>query len=290
MNAARPPVRIGMHASLWAPAWTREAAELAVPEAAAAGIELIEIPLLQPEAVDVAHTKAVLAQHGVAASASLCLPLDDRAGENPEGARRFLEGAVEVAAAIGCTFLGGVTYSALGYRSMQPPTEREYDNIARALKPIAKRCADHGMLLGIEPCNRYETHLLNTAAQGVAMRQRIGEPNVTIHLDTYHMNIEEKGFPTGFRIAGSDGCHYVHVSESDRGVPGTGTIDWEASMRTLAEIGFTGDLVLESFVTLPPDIAGALSVWRPVARDRHEVLRVGVPFIRSLARVHGLVP
>ncbi|NMD08571.1 MAG: hypothetical protein GYA66_11400 [Phyllobacteriaceae bacterium] len=78
------------------------------------------------------------------------------------------------------------------------------------------------------------------------------------------------------------------MSESDRGVPGTGTIDWNDVYRALAESGFKGKLVVESFVALPPEIAGALCVWRPVAKDRHEVLAKGVPFLRGLGKAHGL--
>jgi D-psicose/D-tagatose/L-ribulose 3-epimerase len=143
------------------------------------------------------------------------------------------------------------------------------------------------MLLGLEPCNRYETHLLNTAAQSLALLDRIGAPNTTVHLDTYHMNIEEKGIGHGFRVAGAR-APYIHISESDRGVPGTGTIDWDDAFAALAAIGFSGDLVIESFVTLPPEIASALCVWRPVAKDRYEVLEQGVSTIFSLARKHGL--
>jgi D-psicose/D-tagatose/L-ribulose 3-epimerase len=160
--------------------------------------------------------------------------------------------------------------------------------MAKALKPAARHARKLGITLGLEPCNRYETHLLNTSTQALAFLALLDEPNVTIHLDTYHMNIEEKGIGAAFRATG-DKCAYVHLSESDRGVPGTGTIDWDGTFRALAESGFNGKLVVESFVTLPPEIAAALSVWRPVAKDRHEVLDKGVPFLKGLAKVHGLV-
>jgi D-psicose/D-tagatose/L-ribulose 3-epimerase len=115
------------------------------------------------------------------------------------------------------------------------------------------------------------------------MLERIGEANVTIHLDAYHMNIEEKGIGRGIRAAGPR-CAYLHLSKSDRGVPGTGTVDWPEVFRALAETRFSGDLVMESSVTLPPEIAVALSVSRPVARDRHEVPEKGVPYLKDLAR------
>jgi D-psicose/D-tagatose/L-ribulose 3-epimerase len=281
-------IRFGMHSSLWTASWTKEAAEMLIPEAARYGLEVIEIALLTPETVDVEHSRALFKAHGVAPTASLCLPMEDNAALHPERAERFLMPALEVAHALGCNILGGVTYSTLGWRSGRPPEEQELANIAKALKPVARRAAEYGMLIGIEPCNRYETHLLNTAEQSLAMLERIGEKNVTIHLDTYHMNIEEKGIGHGIAVAGAK-SRYIHLSESDRGVPGTGTIDWDETFRALAVNGFDGDLVMESFVTLPPEIASALSVWRSVARDRYEVLDHGVPYLKSLATLHGLV-
>ena len=280
--------RIGMHFSLWAATWTRESAELAVPECARYGLEVIEIPMLTPHLIDVPHARDLLAAHKVAPSGSLCLPDDTLATKEPSAARDFVLRALETAHALGCAFLGGVTYSALGYKTGKPPTEAEYESIVTALQPVAKRARELGMTLGLEPCNRYETHLLNTAGQTLALLERIGAPNTAVHLDTYHMNIEEKGIGHGFAVAGKR-APYIHISESDRGVPGTGTIDWEDAFASLARIGFSGDLVIESFVTLPPEIAAALCVWRPVARDRYEVLDQGVSFIRGLARKHGLV-
>jgi D-psicose/D-tagatose/L-ribulose 3-epimerase len=280
--------KIGMHASLWTANWTREAAELACREAAEHKLDVIEFPLLVPESVDAPHSRKLFAKHGIEPTCSLCLPEDKMAAYEPAKAEAFLKAALDKAHEVGVTFLGGVTFGALGWRSGKPPQKREYENMVKALKPAARYAKKRGITLGLEPCNRYETHLLNTSTQSLKFLEMLDEPNVTIHLDTYHMNIEEKGVGAGFRNAGKH-CAYVHISESDRGVPGTGTIDWNDAFRALADVGFAGRLVIESFVTLPPEIAAALSVWRPVAKDRHEVLEKGVPFIRGLAKVHGLV-
>jgi len=244
---------IGMHASLWAAAWTREAAELALPEASEHGLEIIELPLLEPDKIDAPHSRKLFEKYAIEPTASLCLAEADMAQLYPEKAAAFLTSALDSAHVVGCTFLGGVTYSALGFRSGMPPQEEEYDNMAKALKPAARHARKLGITLGIEPCNRYETHLFNTSWQSLQFLDLLNEPNVTIHLDTYHMNIEEKGIGAGLRTAG-DRCAYVHLSESDRGVPGTGTIDWNDVFRTLADIGFKGRLVIESFVTLPPKL------------------------------------
>jgi D-psicose/D-tagatose/L-ribulose 3-epimerase len=278
--------KIGMHASLWAAEWTREAAELAIPEAAEHGLEAIEFPLLVPEGVDAPHSRKLFEKYGIEPTSSLCLPEDKMAAEKPEAAEAFVKKALDKASEVGSKFLGGVTFGALGYRSGLPPQKREYENIVKALKPVAQHARKLGITLGIEPCNRYETHLLNTSTQAMMLQEMIGEPNVTIHFDTYHMNIEEKGIGSALRATAGH-CSYVHMSESDRGVPGTGTIDWNDVFRGLSEANFKGMLVVESFVTLPPEIARALSVWRPVAKDRHDVLARGVPFLKGMAKAHG---
>ena len=285
---AQTGVRFGMHSSLWTAAWTREAAERVVPMAARHGLDVIEIALLNPAAVDAAHSRALFEQHGVAPTCSLGLPPDVGAPLRPEKATAFLLDALEVAHALGSNTLTGVTYSTLGYTTGTSPTEAEYATIEQALRPVARRAGELGMTLGLEPCNRYETHLLNTAEQTVRLIERIGEPALMIHLDTYHMNIEEKGFKTGIETAGKH-LKYIHLSESDRGVPGTGTVDFPATIAALAAAGFAGDLVGEAFINMPPELAKALSVWRPVAKSAEEVLDPGMTYLKRLAVEHGLV-
>ncbi len=281
-------IRFGMHSSLWTSGWTREGADLSVREAARHGLQVVEIALLEPDKVDVAHSRELFARYGVAPTASLGLPAEAEASRHPDAARAFLLRALEVAHALGSNTLSGVTYSTLGYRSGSPPTQAEYDALASALKPVARRAGELGMTLGLEPCNRYETHLLNTAAQARALIERIDEPALMIHLDTYHTNIEEKSFAAAL-ADGAGRVGYVHLSESDRGVPGSGNVDWRGVLAALKRADYSGDLVLESFVNMPPQLATALSVWRPVARDANEVLAVGVPYLKSLARATGLL-
>ena len=281
-------IRFGMHSSLWTSAWTREGAERSVSECARYGLQVVEIALLEPDIVDVQHSLSLFERHDVAPTASLALPAAVEATRHPEEARAFLTRALDVAHALGCNTLTGVTYSTLGYRSGAAPTEAEYEAIARALKPVTKRAADYGMTLGLEACNRYETHLINTAAQARALAQRIDEPAVMIHLDTYHANIEEKSFADAL-VDGGGLVRYVHLSESDRGVPGSGNVHWRSVMMALKGVHFSGDLVMESFVTSMPELAAALSVWRPVASGADEVLAVGVPYLKSLAQASGLL-
>ncbi len=279
--------RLGAHTFIWSSEWSTEAATRIMPTAAAAGLDVVEIPLLRPDEIDVDITVALSREHGVAVTCSLGLPQRATLPDHPAAAEAFLKTALDVAARLDSRCLTGVTYSSIGKLTGAPPTEDEYATIAKALKPVARHAASLGLELGLEPCNRYETHLINQGRQGVELIERIGEDNVFVHLDTYHMNIEEKGLASAIGEIGRH-CRYIHLSESDRGVPGTGNVDWDGVFSGLAEIGFEGDMVLESFMVIHPDIARALSVWRPVAASSEELVEKGFGFLRECAAAHGV--
>jgi D-psicose/D-tagatose/L-ribulose 3-epimerase len=278
----------GVHTSMWTMTWDREGCERAVAKAASYRMDFLEIALLDPPAVDAAHSRATLEAHGMRAVCSLGLPAGVWASRNPEGAIDFLRLALDKTAAIGAEALSGVIYGGIGERSGLPPTEAELDNVARAMSAAAAHARGLGLSLGIEPVNRYETHLLNTGWQAVAMVERIGADNIFVHLDTYHMNIEEKGIAQGILDA-RDHLRYIHLSESDRGTPGTGTVAWDEIFAALRAVGFRGGLAMESFINMPPEIGYGLSVWRPVASGEAEVMENGLPFLRNKARQYGLI-
>ena len=133
--------------------------------------------------------------------------------------------------------------------------------------------------------NRYETYLVNTCEQAFKLKDMIGEDNVKIHLDTYHMNIEEKSFYDATKMAGPDLIHY-HLCENDRGVPGTGLVDWDDIFKALGEMDYRGNAALESFV----DITETMNtwVWRQLAPSGDALLRDGSGFIRKMMKKYGL--
>ncbi|TNC66822.1 sugar phosphate isomerase/epimerase family protein [Rubellimicrobium roseum] len=278
----------GVHTSMWTMRWDRAGAERTIPAAAAYGMDFIEIALLDPAIVDAPHTRDLLDRYDLRAVCSLGLPEPVWASVNPEGAIDHLKLVLDTAAAMGAEAVSGVTYGGIGQRSGRPPTAPEYDNIARVLDAAARYAKGLGLAFGIEPVNRYENHLVNTAAQAKWMIEKVGADNIFIHLDTYHMNIEEKGAGNGILDA-REHLRYIHLSESDRGTPGEGTCDWDEVFATLAAIGFTGGLAMESFINMPPEIAYGLAVWRPVADSFEEVMDRGLPFLRNKARQYRLV-
>ena len=278
---------LGVHTLAVAPAWTPAAARGFLPWLKEHGVGLMEVPLLRPEEIDVAGTRAVAREFDVQLACSLGLPATIDSTGDPDSAIAFLTRALEVTARIEAIALSGVTYGTIGRTSGAPPTVRERDAVARVVEGGARAARERGLRFGIEPCNRYETHLVNTIAHGVEIIERVGADNVFVHPDSYHMNIEEVAMASG--IAGA-GAHlgYVHASEANRGVPGRGTLDWAGLCQGLAEAGFEGPVVLESFVHLDPDIAAGLAVWRPVAEHPEEVIDVGLPFLCEHAAAAGL--
>ncbi len=205
--------RIGMHANLWTSCWTRQAAERILPEAAEHGLEVIEISVADPDKIDADHSRALFDKYGLEPTASICLPDGFAPAVNPELATGLLLKALDKAHDLGSKVLTGVLYTAINTHSGTLPTPEEYDRAVAALRPVVARARSCGMMLGLEPCNRYENHLLNTAAQTAEFLERLSgtvpsaddfsDCNVFMHLDTFHMNIEERGIGAGFRTAGA---------------------------------------------------------------------------------------
>lgn len=278
----------GVHACMWTMKWDRDGAELGVRSAASYNVDFVEIPLLDPSIVDTVYTRKLLEKYELNAVCSLGLPEGRWPSNNPEGAIAFLKIALEKSKEMGADALTGVTFGGIGERTGFPPTRAEIDNVAYAVDVIGKYAKSLGLLFGIEPVNRYETHLLNTGWQARDLIERIGNDNVFIHLDTYHMNIEEKGVVNGI-IDASKYLKYIHLSESDRGTPGCGTCDWDEIFGGLAAVGFDGGMAMESFIELPPEIANGLCVWRPVANSNTEVMDEGLPFLRNKAKQYRLI-
>jgi D-psicose/D-tagatose/L-ribulose 3-epimerase len=194
----------------------------------------------------------------------------------------FLEGANEVAAALSSAVFTGEVYTHLGAFTGRPPEKRRVAAVATVLKQAARYADEFGVSLGAQPVNRFENYLVNTAAGADEMNDRIGEFNVFAHLDTFHTNVEEKGFREPVLHLG-ERPRYVHLSEPGRGTPGTGNLRCDELFEALAKIRVDGRLVLESFVHPDPELTRLAALWRDVADDPGEPLREGLPFLRAKA-------
>ena len=197
----------------------------------------------------------------------------------------YLDRLVDLAAAVGSRHVCGPMYSAVGKERLLAEDDRraEWERMVAELRAAASRASEHGVRLAIEPLNRYETDLVNTAAQGVELCDEIGADNVGLLLDTYHLNIEEKSVGDAIRAAG-DRLFHFHACENDRGTPGTGHVPWAEAFAALKEIGYDGQVVIESFTPAVQEIARAVSLWRPLDATGDDLAAGGLAFLeQSLA-------
>lgn len=284
---------LGVHALVWTGSWTAADARSACAATAAAGYDLIEVPLLDPAEVDAAMTREVLEATGLGATCSLGLaPETDISSEDPavvERGARLLHAALEVAAGIGSGYLGGVLYSAMAKYTEQP-TARGRANSVAVLRDLAREARARGVVIGLEAVNRYESNLVNTVHDSLGHIDAIGAENVVVHLDTYHANIEEGDLAAAVRQAHDAGrLGYVHVGESHRGHLGTGSIAWDPFFDALTEVGYAGPIVFESFssAVVSARFAGALAIWRNLWDDSAELAAHAHAFICDhLSRRH----
>ena len=276
-------MKLGVHALVWVGGWSPAEAREAIASTAEAGYDLIEIPLLDPSSVDAKATRRLLDEHGIGAGCSLGLaPETNVSSEDPDAVaagRRLLADALRATVELGADYLGGVLYGVLG-RHDAVVTERGYHNAVEAMRALADDAAREGVTIGLEVVNRYESNVLNTTEQGLAFLDHIGSANATLHLDTYHMNIEEPGMAAAIELAG-DRLGYFHVGESNRGPLGNGSVDFTETFAALDRIGYDGTITFESFssAVVSPALTRALCIWRETWDDGMELATAARRFV-----------
>jgi D-psicose/D-tagatose/L-ribulose 3-epimerase len=281
-------IRFGCHAFVYVGEWNTESGNHAIRQVGAAGFDLIEIPLLHPAAFDAASHRAALDAAGISGACSLALPREVHMPVYPDKARTFLLAALDKVAELGSDFLGGCLTYNLGTLTGVPPTDAERAIVVDVMREIAAAAKARGITLGMEPCNRYETYMYNTLEDMRDCIHAIGADNVILHADTYHMNIEEAGLYDPI-LATADVLRYVHMSESHRGLVGSGNVNWGEIWRGLTAIQFNGTLTLESFAAINPDLTAATCLWRPPRQSSGQIAEDGLAFLKAGAAAAGLL-
>ena len=281
-------MKLGIHAYAWCSQWSNETLHL-IDKVKGLDLDFIEIPLMSLDTFDSIKVKERLDSQSLDSCTSTVLLNDtDITSDDAEIRKKgvdYLKKCVKATSEIGATNFSGVIYSQHIKQAANRPSEKDWDNSSQCLREVARYAQDLGVVIGLEPVNRYETYLINTCEQALKLKQMIDEPNVKIHLDTYHMNIEEKSFYEATVAAGKDLIHY-HLCENDRGVPGTGLVDWDGIFLALSELNYTGNAALESFV----DVTDNMNtwVWRQLAKDGDTLVREGVLFIHKMMDKYGM--
>jgi len=278
-------MRIGINTFLFTSPFTNESTQL-FPKFKRWGFDTVEIPVEDPAHIDPAHVKRELERHDlVCGSVCACMGPDRDLRGTPEQQQTgltYMTTLIDQMRVLNCPSLIGPVYSAVGRADAVPPDEykQQWKTVAGHLKTLCRHAEKQGKQVCLEPLNRFETDFINTCDQALKMVKDVGSPALKLHLDTFHMNIEEKDQAAAIRKAGRLLGHF-HACGSDRGTPGNDHIDWKPIAGALKGIKYKGDVVIESFTTDVKVIARAAAIWRRIEPTTDEIAVKGLKFLRK---------
>jgi len=278
-------MKFGVNTFIWTAAFTRENLPL-LPRIKAGGFDSVEVSLFRPGEFAAADIRKGAEENGL--EVTICSVLTDGLSMLSDDAvvrdktKTRLEESAKAAAEAGAKIVAGPLYSPVGYLPGRRRTEDEWKRVVGIYQSIGDTLKSTGVHIAIEPLNRFETFFLNTAEDAVRLCDDIGHPHVGILFDTFHANIEEKNIADGYRTVARHLKH-VHTCENDRGIPGTGHVDWPGVFQALREIGYDGHATIESFGFSLGELSAAASIWRDIAPTPDAIAFEGVKFLRANA-------
>ena len=275
----------GVNTWLWTSPFTTESVSL-FPKIKGMGFDFVEIPVEQPDLIDPYKVKAELDRHGLKATTCAAFgPERDLTHENPQvwkNCLNYIDRCLEYAEIWESEFVAGPMYAATG-KARHISSEQRKTEWERAVINLKKACVmaeKRGVKLALEPLNRFETDLVNSVEKMMKLIHEIDHPSAGILMDAFHMNIEERDMESAFKLAGEKVLH-VHVSENNRGIPGTGQTDWKGLKKGLQAIDYQGPICIESFTPEIKELAGAVCIWESLADDQDEFARKGLRFLKD---------
>ena len=255
-----------------------------LPTIKEAGFDGVEIPLLRPKELQAASIRRAVEANGL--ETNCCTALVDGhslISDSPDIRRRtqqHLRDVAKAAAEAGAKIVCGPLYSPVGYLPGRRRTGDEWKWAVEGFQAAGETLAAHQVTFAIEPLNRFETYFLNTAADAAQLAKEIGHPNIGILFDTFHANIEEKNIAAGYTTVGPYLKH-VHTCENDRGIPGSGHVEWKEVFQALRSLDYDGWLTIESFGFAIGDLSAAASIWRDIERTPESIAFDGVRFLKG---------
>lgn len=280
------PRTIAVNTWVWTSPLTDATLEPLARKATALGYDALELPLESPGDWDPGRARELLDELGLGAVVVGAMgpgrSLLARAGDVP-ATQEYLRACLDAAVTLRAPVVAGPFYTPTGVTWRMDADERTaaVSELRENLAPLADTAAETGLILAVEPLNRYETSLLNTVEQSLDALDPLLGAGVGLALDTYHLNIEEKRPAEAVRAAGAAIAH-VQVCGSDRGAVGDDHTDWPALLQALDDVGYRGVLGLESFTGENATIAVAASVWRPLAASQDELAARSIAALRAL--------
>jgi len=277
-------MKIGMNLLLWTDMVT-ERHDALLDQLKAVGFAAVEIPIFDTSDLKpYERLGARLRSLGLKATAvTVMTPETNPISPDPAiraSAVTHLDRVMECGQAFGCEILCGPTHSAIGVFSGNGPTEDEFKAGVDTLRKVGEKAQARNIKLAVEYLNRFEIYLLTTAAQASRFVREVNHPYVKMMYDSFHANIEEKDQRAAILSCRNETIH-VHVSENDRGVPGTGDVNWPSFWSGIKESGYDGYLTIEAFGRALPALAAATKVWRDLFPDAMSLCRDGLAFIKK---------
>ncbi len=282
-------VKIGINTWVWVSPFRTDAFHL-LTKIKDMGFDLVEIAVEEPNEIDLPQLKEILNELDLAVSICGAFGAQRDISSEDEHIRRlgkdYIIQCIRMAEFLGSHLVAGPFYSAGGKARMvsQELRKREREWCVNNLREIAEVASNCGVIMGMEPLNRFETDMINVVDQAIELIRDVGRPEYRIHLDTFHANIEEKSIPDAIRKLGDGLLCHLHACENDRGIPGTGHIDWLGVREALIDIQYEGAVVIESFTPGVKEIAKAASIWRPLAASQDLLAAEGARFLKDLLR------
>ena len=255
-----------------------------LPTIKEAGFDGVEIPLLKPKDLQAASIRKAIEANDL--GCNCCTVLVDGfslISDSPDIRKRtqqHLRDIAKAAAEAGAKIVAGPLYSPVGYLPGRRRTGEEWKWAVEGFQSVGETLAANDVIFAIEPLNRFETFFLNTAADAAQLAKEIGHPNIGILFDTFHANIEEKNIAAGYRTVGPYLKH-VHTCENDRGIPGSGHVEWKEVFEALRSLNYEGWLTIEGFAFALPELSAAASIWRDIERTPESIAFDGVRFLKD---------
>jgi D-psicose/D-tagatose/L-ribulose 3-epimerase len=261
------------------PEWTADSGSYAIEKTAEAGFDMLEILLPPSMEFDAGNIKKQLDKHGLEGVLTLNLPKECHIPFYPKNATQLIKAALDKVEQMEGNLLGGVLHSAIGTFTGRPCTEAEKQIVKDVLADVAGYAKQRGISIAIEPINRYESYVLTSAEEVINMIHAIGAGNLAVHLDTFHMNIEESNFCDPV-VHAANLLKHVHMTESDRGMLGEGNVHWDDLFKALKAISYSGNLVLENFSSHIPGLIAPTSLWRKSKYDPETLAKGSLAFMK----------
>src|SRR5690606_437965 len=250
--------------------------------------DVVEIAVEDPALIDVKKVKEALNQYGlqtvICGAFGNSRDLTNESKDVQQNGLSYIEACLDMCAELGVSFFAGPMYSAVGKARMLKPEQRkaEWDLAVHNLQKVCDMAGSRGLKIALEPLNRFESDLVNTANDVMSMVKDINHPAANVILDSFHMSIEERDVEQAIKSVGDKLIH-VQVSENYRGAPGSGQTPWDAYKRGLEAINYKGIVSIESFTTDNVELAGAVCFWTPKADTQDDFAKDGLRFLKSWA-------